>query len=384
MANTQIYQLLPGRPFGRGRHGSITLASDPHVRRRGTGTSGTKTLTLNAGAYSNGDLIVIHQTNGMSTATEDNWEINYIVNGGGGTSLTLLNNLARNYTNAQVLDIKEYINLTINSFTVSGWDLSNKYGGLSAIAALGVTTWGGTITNKGNNGGVTSTDQGGLPAIGGGYRGGNNSTDGAGSTGRSGESWNGQGPETQAANNSGGGGGTNGGAGFNPGGGGGNGASGGSAGGNGGAAGAIAGDTDLSSFVLGGGGGGGHSIDTSRTAGGGGSGGGGFMGWFRKLNQVTGALNCNGGVGGDGEGDANGGSGAGGSILLNVENGNIGSSKVTASGGASTGNGGSGGNGRIRINYGAVLEGTASPAASTAQDPYLVAGSGGSFLTNFV
>ena len=385
MANTQIYQVLPGRPFGRGRYGSITLASDPHVRRRGTGTSGTKTLTLSSGAYANGDLIVIKQMTGSShlTSTAENWEINYVVSGGGTTTLTLLNNLSRNYSGAEVLDLKEYINLTISSFTITGWNTSNQFGGSIAVAALGVTTWSGAVSGNGTNGNVTGSDTGGTPSDGGGYKGGWISSDA--SNARQGEGWPGVGSELQTANGNGGGGALgNAGAGKNPGGGGGNGSAGQSIPTNGGNGGDTAGNTALTSFFLGGGGGGADTVDATQPAGSGANGGGGFMGWFNKLNTITGSLNLNGGVGGNGTDDADGGSGAGGSCLLNVGNGAIGTNKITANGGSASGFGGAGGAGRVRINYGAVITGSSSPSASTAHDPYLVAGSGGSFLSSFV
>lgn len=377
MANTQIYEVLAGRPFGRGIHGSATLSADPHTRRRGSGTSGTATLTLSASAYADGDLILIHQSWNTATGTEENYEVNQIASGGGTTTLTLENNLARTYSNAQVLDIKEYVNLTISSFTVTGWTQANQWGGLLAISALGAVTWSGTITNKGGDGFGSTIDTGGKPSPAGGFRGGWNSTDA--SIAQQGDGWAGAPSESQSANGNGGGGGTNAGAGRNPGGSGGNATSGGSAGGNGGAGGSSAGNTALTSLFFGGGGGGGNSPDNTQNAGGGGSGGGAGIFWFNNLT-ITGSGNFNGGNGGSVAFDSDGASGAGGSVLLNVQNATIGTNLLTATGGGAVGLAPAGSNGRFRINYGSKVTGTTNPSASTNQDVKLNVNSGGSLL----
>lgn len=376
MANTQIYDVLPGQPFGRGGDGNATLSSDPHTRRTATGTSGTKTLTLNSAGYANGDLLLIHQTRNPASSTEQNWEVNQISSGGGTTSLTLLNNLARTYSSGcQVLDIKEYINLTISSFTISGWGGST--GGLIAIAALGIVTWSGTITAKGSNGLASSSDQGGFGGNGGGFRGGVNSTDG--SPAARGEGWTGTyGSEGQSAAGNGGGGGTTAGAGKNPGGSGGNGAAGGSAGGNGGDGGGAAGNSALTSLFLGGGGGGGRGNGGGDTPGAGGNGGGAMILWGDNIT-VTGGATFNGGKGGEGVGDADGAGGAGGSVLINGSIVSLGSNKITATGGTATSKGPAGGTGRIQVNYGAKLSGSTSPTYNQTQDTNLNVPKGGIF-----
>ena len=387
MANTQIYQVLEGRPYGRGIHGNATISGDPHVRRRGSASSGSKNLTLNASAYANGDLIIIHQTSGnMSVSNEDNWEINQIDSGGGTVNIVLKNNTSRSYSNAQILDVKEYINATINAFTITAWQKANFYGGLIAIASLGVGTFAGLINGNGNNGGVSSADQGGKPSAGGGFRGGGNSTDP--STAHKGEGWlNGDTPvvESQTTSDNGGGGGINAGAGKNAGGGGGSKNSGSQVGGNAGNAGNPAGNTTLTSLHLGGGGGGSHGV-SGQNAGGGANGGASAIFWIRVLKTTSGGIQVKGGLGGQADGDADGGSGAGGSILVNTEVADFGTNAWQVTGGANaTGNGDNSGSvGRMRINYGGKYSGSFSHTPSTARDPKLVATKGGAFLYNMV
>lgn len=377
MANTQIYNVLPGQPFGRGRHGSATLSSDPHTRRTGTGTSGTKTLTINSGGFTNGDLILIHQSRGLSSASEVNWELNRIETGGGGTSLTLKNNLARNYTNAQVIDVKEYINLTLNQFTVSGWNEST--GGICAIAVLNELTWNGTIVNRGGDGSASGSDTGGRPGVAGGFRGGWNSMDG--SHAQQGEGYPGAPVESQSKNGNGAGGGNPSG---DTGGGGGGGASAGSAASTGSAQGGDAvGSTDLTSAIFGGGGGGGRN-DGDQQAGGGGSGGGGVFIWCQRLTLSSGGIDVRGGTGGPSTSGATsgGGGGGGGFGFINYAYGTV-SSSFLASAGNGQNAGGNGGAGRFRINYGVSTTGTTSPAASTNNDKNLTPSGGGAFLTAF-
>ncbi len=379
MANTQIYQVLPSQPFGRGRHGATTLGSDPHTRRTGTGTSGTTGLTLNSAAFTNGDLILIIQHRSLSSASEVNWEINRIETGGGSTSLTLKNNLARNYSSAQVLDIKEYTSLTVNSFTASAWDGST--GGIIALACMTPVTWNGTITIKGADGGSSISDQGGSAGNGGGFRGGWNSEDG--SDAARGEGYTGTHVSEGTSNNGNGGGG--GGSGGDKGGAGGGSAAAGSNASSGSAVGGEAvGSTDLTSAMLGGGGGGGKN-DGDQNAGGGGNGGGGIFLWFHTLNLTSGGVDLRGGTGGASTfGATSGGGGGGGGFgLINFSMGTV-STNFLASAGNGQNTGGNGGNGRFRINYGVSVTGATSPAASTNNDKFLNPTGGGSFMANFL
>lgn len=363
---TQLYDILPSRPFGNGTDGVVTLSSDPHTRRTGSGSSGNNTLTINSGAYSNGDVVLIHETDGLSFATEDNWDVAQIVSGGGTTSLTLGSNLTRNFSTAQVLDVKMYSALTINSFTPTGWGGST--GGIVALAARSQCNWAGTITLAGNSGSSSGSDQGGKPGVGGGFRGGWNSMDG--SHAQQGGGYPGGGSENQTANGNGGGGGNPSG---DTGGAGGGGAVAGSNASKGSAVGGSAvGNTTLTSAILGGGGGGGRN-DGDQNAGGGGSGGGGIFLWVNELTYVSGGVNLNGGNGGSSSAGATsgGGGGGGGFGFFNFANGTI-NSNFKALAGSGQNNGGNGGNGRFRVNYGRTFSGNTNPAASFNLDTELV------------
>ncbi len=359
----QIYQVLPGQPLGRGRHGSATLSSDPHIRRLGTGSSGSTSLNLNSAGFTNGDLILIIQHRGLSSASEANWEINMIENGGGSTSLTLKNPLSRAYTNAQVIDVREYTSLTINSFTATAWDGST--GGVIALASNAQVTWNGTISIKGADGQSSGSDRGGGAGNGGGFRGGRNSMDV--SDAERGEGYTGTHPSEGTTNNGNGGGG--GGVGGDRGGAGGGGATAGSNASTGSAVGGVAcGSTDLSSAMFGGGGGGGKN-DGDQYAGGGGNGGGGIFLWLHTLNLISGGVDLRGGNGGPSSGGATsgGGGGGGGFGFINFSKGTV-SSNFLATGGLGQNSGGNGGAGRFRINYGVSVTGDTNPAASINHD----------------
>lgn len=380
--NTQIYQILPGRPYGRARHGiGVTISADPHTRRVGNGSSGAGTLSLNSAGYVDGDLIIIHQTKGnISSATEDNWEINMIVSGGGTTTLTLLNNLGRSYVNAQVLDVREYQDLTINSFTVSAWAASGSTGSLVAIADRGRTAGSGVISGSGSNGFPTTQDHSVANTANwratqplGGFIGGWNSADG--NLGGSGEGFKIRELSGEIANTTDNGGGSS--VGGN-GAGGGNATAGGNSGSSTGVGGIACGNAALTSMFPGGGGGG-TSAPGQDGPGSGGNGGGMYIGWH-KFFPSTITIAMDGGNGGDstnppfgGSGAVDGAGGAGGCILINTQSGALGSGKIHANAGTCPSNSGCNGSvGRIRINYGALLTGSSSPAASTNQDPLLV------------
>jgi hypothetical protein len=368
---TQLYDLLGTKyPFGRGTSGAGSLTSDPHTRRQGNASSGNNTLTLNSGAYSNGDVILAMQIRGLSSAGEQNWELNQITSGGGTASLTLKNNWGRAFTTsgynmAQVMDVKEYANLSVGSFTSSGWNYSNKTGGLLAFAVAGACEWNGTITNAGYSGGSSMSDQGGKPGVRGGFSGGANSMDQS-------SAWRGEGyPNTnwppyegRERNGNGGGGGW------------GDRADNGGAGGGGRDAAGIGspqaeggyrcGNTALTSAVFGGGGGGGRN-DGDQAAGGGGSGGGGIIAWLKVLNLLSGGINLNAGNGGpSSQGATSGGGGGGGGFgLFNVGSGTF-STNFRALKGNGQNTGTNGGNGGFRVNYYTPIIGNTNPAASTA------------------
>jgi len=86
-----------------------------------------------------------------------------------------------------------------------------------------------------------------------------------------------------------------------------------------------------------------------------------------KTIMVTGAIQANGGHGGQTTVDADGGEGAGGSILLKGQAITLGTNLVTALGGVPVDKGGSGGDGRIRVEYCDTLTGSTDPPASVQQ-----------------
>lgn len=384
----QIYQVLPGRPFGRARHGSnVTISADPHTRRTATGTIGTNTLNLSAPAYSNGDVIVIHQTKNPASLIEENWELALIVSGGGTATLTLQDNLGRTYTSgAQTADLREYRNANIQNHTISAWN--GSIGALWAYADAGETTGTGTINCAGLNGFPQNSDTSGSGgnvntwrAIqpGGGFQGGWNSNDGS----RAGA---GEGntvafvTETANTGDNGGGGGNS-----DNGGGGGNANDGGN--GSGDAIGGRAtGNVELTSMFPGGGGGGTRASGSDGPSSGG-NGGGMGLAWSKYWNGPR--VNNNGANGGDstnppfgGSGVADGGGGAGGDFLGNFERSALGTNFITCDRGISPSYlSGWGSVGRIRINYGLEAPtGTTTPSASVAQNSFLVDPVGGSFL----
>lgn len=392
MANTQIYSVIPGSPFGRGTAGAGgTITSDPCARANAAGTSGGTSLTVGdvQGTFADGDLILIHQT--RDSSDQDNWEVNKIVSGAATSSWTLANNLARTYTSqtgttsavrAQVVQIKEYSSLTIGNLTGTGWRATasyngNGWGGLIAIAVTGNLAFSGTGTLNGAVGWGTTQDHNTSDAnnyytdsqvIGGGFRGGWNSTDSGSAAAGEGYTSSFE-SETTSAVASGGGGADNVG-----GGGGGGSATGGSGDFTGGAA---AGNASLSRLWFGGGGGGGHNNGGNAASGGGG--GGAWVIWAGNIDLTGGALQAKGGNGAAGSGGAPrpSGGGAGGSILINCGVGVFGSSLVNAGKGTKgASNAGDGSDGWVRINYGTSITGTTNPAASTNQDTNLVVSSG--------
>lgn len=382
--NQQIYNVLPSRPHGRRSLGNVTVNSDPHTRRLGTATSGTPNLSLNSGAYSDGQLLVIAQLREMESLTADNHEVVQVQSGGGTTSLVLTKNLGRNYSNAQVVDLLEYDVMTFGTWAIMAWN--GNIGALFCFAAR-VAQGAGTINGNGANGFPSTSDVSGVGSLsgwrsaqaGGGFQGGWNSADG--NTSASGEGigsgWGrASGSITEIKNT-----GDNGGGGV----GGGGGAGGGNAT-NGedasfdsnGKGGREVGNTALTSMFPGGGGGGGNAPGQDGPASGG-NGGAMCIAWVDRW-LVTGGLQVNGGNGGDttnppfgGGGNADGGGGAGGSIKLNIGTlGQLGSNLITATKGVSQTSGGDGSVGRIRVNYGGKITGSTNPTASTARDPRML------------
>lgn len=379
----QLYDIFPSKPFGRGTV-DATITSDPNTRTNFTGTIGSYTPYLNTAILNNGDLCLLHQTYGVSSLSEDNWEPNYVVSGGGTNSPTLFSPLGRTYVaGAQVIKVPEYNNLTISSgfggksygATVAT-NTKNAMGGINAIAVAGTLNLNAVIHQNGYQGYISSDDRGGMDewqnykwwydnAPSGGHPGGVNSTDGS-NAGVGGNSLIGyDSTETQAPKGNGGGGGT---VGDRCGGGGGNalyGANSSESGG--GYGGLLAGVDTLSSCHLGGGGGGPHRWNGGGGAGiwTGSSGGGIWYIWAKNIiTGVSGGIQSNGGTA-FANNDHGGGSGAGGSILINCQIADIGVDKISAIGGTNYAHSGKGSLGRVRINYGSTLSGSVNSSLAS-------------------
>lgn len=363
-----------------------------------SGSSGGTSLTLaSAGSFSNGDLVLIHQTRGSGAG---NWELNKIASGAGTTSLTMEHDLTNTYTDsgdnqAQIIELKQYENLTTGSITAPNWDHSK--GGIIAFFDKDSTTVNGTL----NLDGATGNDNynADAPAEGGGagFDGGKGSStqDGGGDAGESGEGTGGARAVQTSANGNGGGGGNAASSegSYASGGGGGNGTAGGNGavnGGTGGSGGSTSGNSQLTNITFGGGGGGGGINGGGGIAGGGSGAGICFI--FSKNLSVTGAISLDGGNGGNRTAGqpTMGGGGAGGSCLIKCVAATLGTNKITASGGpgGTSGNGdaGDGGSGRIHLDYSSSYTGSTSPTLSTRNDLTVAPlfNAGGSFLYNFV
>lgn len=364
--------------YGDGSDGAITISSNTAFSAANatcTGTGGTTTLTLgSASTFSNGMIVLIHQTYGTGAGT---WEFNKISSGGGTTSLTMSYNLTATWNSgAQVIAVKQYSTVTVNSgqtWTAPSWDGSK--GGIMAIFALQSMSIVGNISANGSGfaggaGGLAVTPRAGVQ----------------------GDSSTGTGSRSTSANGTGGGGGGVGtptGSDAGGGGGGGGYATSGNNGtndnqspvGSGGTAGGSAGVASLVTAFFGGAGGGG-GIDDS-TSGGVGGNSGGFVVLVAPVITVSGTVTTNGANGtSHGDSGGGGGGGAGGSLLIKGQQVTVGSNLVAAGGGFGAsgnaafggvgGNGGNGSAGRIHIDYSQLLSGSSnSPAFDSSVDAIL-------------
>ncbi len=334
---------------GDGSDGSLTInvnTVDNPVDSSASGTAGSFTLTATNSSFAVGQKILIHQTQGVGAG---NWEINKVASYVPGT-ITVIEPLAHTYSGkAQVLVLRQYTNVDINSgviWSAKAWD--GTTGGILAYLANGIVTINGNLSANGGDGSFTTVEDGGV-GIGGGFRGGGV---GFSSDGLQGEGVNGLGTESTASNSNGGGGGNRGGS-DTGGGGGGNGLPG-LNGFNGGLGGLVAGTTDLITMVFGGGGGGSTQDYQPDGTGGGGAGGGIIYIAATNVSMGSaGSITANGGNGGV----QNGAGGAGGSILLKTQTITLGANQITTTGGLGNNGGGNGGDGRI------IIEGDRSDGA---------------------
>lgn len=369
--------------FGDGSDGNLTISSNTTyapIDSSCSGTSGTTSLSATNASFATGQIILIHQSRGTGVG---GWELNKIAGYTAGT-ITTSHALTMTYTDsgasqAQVLVLKQYNNVTINSSTLmtKAWD--GNIGGITAFLAKETVSGStGIISAAGGNGGNDSS-----VGTGGGYRGGA----GVRNSGTTGQAGSGEGTSgassLQYTTNGNGGGGAKGDDKW--GGGGGNGtvgSNGSSVGGGGtsfGYGGSTSGTASLVTATFGGGGGGGSDYQ-NETSGAGGS-GGGIVFIFGKNIDLTGlSINLKGGNGQVGAANATGGSGAGGSCLLKSTIATLGTNKIDAS--ANTA-GADGGVGRIHLDYSGSYTGTTTPTVDATNDLTIVEPASGAFFQMF-
>lgn len=356
-AGTRSYKLdiiTTSASFGSGTDGPLTISvdtTDAPIDSACTGTAGAYTLSATNASFAAGQIVLIHQSQGTNAGQ---WEKGTIQSYTAGT-ITLTNQLSGSYTTgAQVLVMKQYTSVTVNSgvtWTAKAWN--GTTGGILAFLANGTVTVTGTITANAK-----------------GFRGATGVN--LGEVGKQGEGTAGAANTISYSNNGNGGGGSRS---FEEGGaGGGNGTAGGNGGGSPSATGGIAaGSSDLTTMVFGGGGGSNSYAQASPDPGDGGNGGGALFINGATLT-VTGSITSNGGNGTGGVAAANlGGGGAGGSILLKAQTATLGSGLIVANGGTGTGAGGSG---RIALDYSSSYTGTTTPTVNPTLDNSLAVASG--------
>ncbi len=381
----KLTRVLPSQPFGNGVDGATTISSNTTqstTTQSCSGSSGSSTLTIASGAFTNGDIVLIHQSRGTGVGQ---WEINRISSGGGTTSLTMQATLQYTYTDsgdsqAQVVKIPQYTTVTINTGqTWSGADWDGNVNGFLIFAASVSTT----IT------GVASTYATG-------FLGGANGYGGSGATTQQGEGTGGARTQSTSPQGNGGGGADNE-ASYYAGGGAGGHANSGQNGwsfpvlSNGGG---TAGSADLTTMVFGGGG-----ACSQRSAspyyiqGGDGA---GIVAIFTNSLTVTGNVRCDGQNGYDAvasDSSTGGGAGAGGSVLIVCQTATLGSNLIYATGGKGGAVAGSSppsaigadaSTGRIAVHHSGTVTGTTNPTFTDVTDPTLVPGGGGAFLYNMI
>lgn len=384
----KISRVVSGLPFGNGADGTYNSATIPTITYKScSGTANSSTLTLGASGFSNGDILLIHQSRGTGIGQ---WEINRVFTGGGTSSLKLQAPLKYTFTDsgasqAQAVKIPMYSNCTVQfgTWTTSAWN--GDIGGILPIAVKGTLTIGGTVTAAGNSVSapqVLNTGQGtALGGTGGGFRGGGadqvnvdnyaQSQKGEGSAGdvAGGYTNNGNGGgggrynggSSPGSTGASGAGYSNGGDGFSP--------------DNGQPVGGVAFLTDPYGNTLGFGGGGGGGCKEGGSASGGASGGGII---FLMANNII----CNATItvrGGQYHQTANqpGGNGGGGNILVACRTASLGSDKLLALGYVGGYRVPAGGDGFITVHHSGTITGTTSPSFIDVSDGTLVENIGG-------
>lgn len=361
----KISRVLGGLPFGNGSAGNTTISSDPNTRATVIGTADATTSTLGSAILQNGDICILHQTQGAGAGQ---WEVQKVLSGGGTTSITWLVPLKYTYgAGAQCIKFSLNLAVTVNAHSPTAWNGST--GGVEVICGRNSITIAQALIGTGL-----------------GFRGGNSVNDSGNGLAYAGEGTVGATIKQTSANGNGGGGGNSqyqapiddvGG------GGGGNGAAGSPAAttyGTPGAGGLEVGAGDLTTIDLGGGGGG-ASAQTSEDASNGGN-GGSIVILISKSVIITGSI-VNGGNNSGSSSKSTGGGGAGGSVLIVAATVTLGSALITALGGTSLnptdgdGKGGDGSVGRVAVHHSGAVTGTSNPTFTDVSDGTLVENIGG-------
>lgn len=363
--------------FGNGSDGD-TYAVPANEGCSGTDVGTSVTLAA-AGDFSDGDLVIIHQTRGSNYG---HWELNKIVSGGGGTSLTMKYALTMTYTDsgasqAQMIELNQYSSFNPGSVTAPLWNHSD--GGIIAFLCSGVATIDGALSANGRGlvGNTRNTRGNNLTF----YQG--ESGTGAGAISNSANGMAGGGASTDAGNQA-------------SGGGGGGHKNSGSAGqvrnSSAGAGGGTGGTASLVTMVFGGGGGEGGAQDESATNSVAGARSGGIIFIAAKNIILTGTISVNGANGANVLNfRAGSGGGAGGSILLKAQTAVLGSGLGTSAAGTGgtggdglRGNGGNGSVGRIHLDYSSSYTGTTTPTLDVTKDSTIIPLGGGAGYANFI
>lgn len=353
----RLDRVLLGQQFGNGSAGTATISADPNTRATVTGTAATSTSTLGSAILSNGDVCVLHQTQGTGAGQ---WEIQKVLSGGGTTSITWITPLQYTYgTGAQCIKFNLNSVVTVNAHSIPAWN--GTTGGVEVINGANSITVAQALTGTGlgfRGGNAIAQTGEGTPGV-------------LGPAAYSGEGTVGASVQGTSANGNGGGGGQNR-YGGNPhdgagGGGGGHAVAGTTAadtGAPGGTGGGAVGEADLTITDLGGGGGG-ASVQSGGDASAGGA-GGGIIILISKSVIITGSI-VNAGANSGATAHGTGGGGAGGAILVVAGTVTLGSNLITAlagaAGTASNGvNGGDGSVGRIAVHHSGAVTGTTNPS----------------------
>lgn len=357
----KITRVLSGQPWADGADGSATVAADPNTRATITGTATQTTGTAGSTAFANGDLVILHQTQGTGAGQ---WEVNKVASGGGSTSLTF--QVAHHYTygtGAQIIKVPRYTTSTVEAHSVTAWN--GTTGGVEVICAK-----------------TSITVSGALNGVGLGFRGsaGNHAAQviqgegtvgvGSGSTAANGNGSGGSSHDSSINAGSAGGHAANGGQGDND---------------ADGVPGGIVGSSDLIDMNLGGAGAGAYTHLGSMTGSTIGGAGGAIFIFISKSVILSSTVSVTGqvAVGEQGESSTSrkttAGSGAGGSILIISETSTLGTNQATSLGGASDTasgaepfSGGAGSVGRIAVHHSGTVTGTTSPTFTDVADASLV------------